>query len=144
MSLRDSGETPPRASVEFTTINEMTIMKKDYLAIIRIGGGSSYGRDASIFDAVESAIRICLLDWSRYYELEGRTLSVQVLDVSGRTDLGWDDQGVYCTDTGDTVEPLKFVTVQLPELTGRMKITGPKYLTQAGHEVAKACSQVAA
>ena len=119
-------------------------MKKDYLAIIRIGGGSSYGRAASIFDAVESAIRICILDWSRYYELEDSAIKVQVFDVTGRDELTWDDHSVYCTETQEIVEPLKVISVDLPALTGRMKITGPKYLTQAGHEVAKACSQVAA
>lgn len=118
-------------------------MKKDYLAIIRIGGGSTYGRDGNIFDAVESAVRICILDCHRYYQLEGRTLSVQVLDVTGRDELTWDDHNVYCTDTGETVEPLKVVTVQLPELAGRMKITGPKYLHQSAHAVSQACSQVA-
>ena len=119
-------------------------MKKDYLAIIRIGGGSTFGRDESIFDAVEHAVRICILDCHRYYQLEGARLSVQVFDVTGRTELTWDDQGVYCTDTGETVKPLKVIAVQLPELTGRMKITGPKYLLQSTHAVSKACSAVAA
>lgn len=119
-------------------------MKKDYLAIIRIGGGSTFGRDESIFDAVEHAVRICILDCHRYYLLEGKKLNVQVFDVTGRDELTWDDQGVYCTDTGEAVEPLKVVTVQLPELTGRMKITGPKYLLQSKHEVSKACGAIAA
>ena len=120
-------------------------MKKDYLAIIRTPiGGSTYGRDESIFDAVEHAVRICILDCHRYYQLEGKTLNVQVFDVTGRTELRWDNQGVYCTDTSETVEPLKVVTLQLPELTGRMKITGPKYLLQSAHEVSRACSAVAA
>ena len=119
-------------------------MKKDYLAIIRIGGGSTFGRDESIFDAVEHAVRICILDCHRYYLLEGKKLNVQVFDVTGRDELTWDDQGVYCTDTGEAVEPLKVVTVQLPELTGRMKITGSKYLLQSTHEVSKACGAVAA
>ena len=119
-------------------------MKKDYLAIIRIGGGSTFGRDESIFDAVEHAVRICILDCHRYYQIEGARLRVQVFDVTGRTELTWDDQGVYCTDTGETVKPLKVIAVQLPELTGRMKITGPKYLLQSTHEVSKACSAVAA
>ena len=119
-------------------------MTKNYLAIIRIGGGSTYGRDGNIFDAVESAVRICILDCHRYYQLEGRTLSVQVLDVTGRDALTWDDHNVSCIDTGDKVEPLKVVTVQLPELAGRMKITGPKYLHQSAHAVSQACSEVAA
>lgn len=119
-------------------------MKKDYLAIIRIGSGSSYGRDASIFDAVEHAIRICILDWSRYYVLENSGIKVQVFDVTGRDELEWDDHGVYCNETHETLEPLKVISVDMPRLTGRMKITGPKYLTQVFHEVAKACSRVAA
>lgn len=123
-------------------MNHISHIKKDYLAIIHIGGGSTYGRDESIFEAVEGAVRICILDCYRYCQLEGKTLNVQVFDVTGRTELTWDNQGVYCTDTGETVEPLKVVTLQLPELTNRMTITGPKYLLQVTHEVSIACSQV--
>lgn len=112
-------------------------MSKDYLAIIRLGGGTTFGRDKSIFGAVESAVRICILE--RHGVVEGMKLDVQVFDVTGRTALTWDDQSVCCS-AGETVEMLKVVTVQLPELTGRMKITGPKYLSLSMYEVAKVCS----
>lgn len=114
---------------------------KDYLAIIRTPiGGSTYGRDTSIFDAVESAVRICVLDCHRYFKIAGNAVSVQVFDVTGRTELTWDHSNVYCTDTGETMELLKAITVQLPELSGRAKIDGPKYLAETERAVARACS----
>ena len=112
-------------------------MRKDYLAIIRLGGGTTIGRDKSIFGAVESGVQHSILDF--HDAVEGMKLDVHVFDVTGRTALTWDGQSVCCS-AGETVEMLKVVTVQLPELTGRMKITGPKYLSLATYEVAKVCS----
>lgn len=123
-------------------------MKKDYLALIRIGGGSSYGRDSNVFDAVEGAVRFCVLDWSRYYKLEGMVIAVEVYDVTGRDEIVWGDgiAGVQCVDGEivDTIDRLKVIEVELPELTGRQKINGPKYLHQAAHAVSRACSEIAA
>lgn len=120
-------------------------MQKDYLALIRIGGGSSYGRDSNVFDAVEGAVRFCVLDWSRYYKLEGMVIAVEVYDVTGRDEIVWGDgiAGVQCVDgeIADTIDRLRVIEVELPELTGRQKITGPKYLNAVERECAVACAQ---
>lgn len=116
-------------------------MTKDYLAIIRIGGGSTYGRDASIFDAVEGAARILVLDCHRYYQLPNMHIGVTVYDVTGHGEISWGDAfPVKSQPDGELIEPLKTVEVEMPPLTGRAKITGPKYLAELERAVARACS----
>ncbi len=124
-------------------------MKKDYLAIVNFGcGGGSFGRDENIFEAVEGAIRFAVLDFSRYYKLEGSSLFVELFDVTGHEDITWQGGTGYVetTDGDDEVkiDRLKVIQVELPELSGKMKVTGPKFMWQATQAVAKACSEVAA
>lgn len=121
-------------------------MKTDYLAIVNFGCvGGSFGRDDSIFEAVQGAIRLAILDWSRYYQLEGSSLNVELFEVTGHEDITWTGGTGYVeADNEVKIDRLKVIKVELPELTGRMKITGPKYQWQTTQAVAKACSEVAA
>lgn len=117
-------------------------MQKDYLAIIQIGGGSSFARSETIFDAVEHALRVCVLDWSRYYKLDDKDVGIAVYDVTGMDALSWDHASVYCTDTDDcpTVDLHSVVRVQTPPLGKRQKITAKAYLAELATAVGRACS----
>jgi hypothetical protein len=121
-------------------------MQNDYLAIINInGGGGSYCRDENLFEAVEGAVRYCVLDWSRYYKLEGSTVHVEIFNVAGHDRVHWEGGRGYVEACGEA-EDVKIlceqvIPVELPELTGRMKVTGPKYLNQVERQCAIACAQ---
>lgn len=115
-------------------------MNKDYLAIIQIGGGSSFARSETVFDAVEQAVRVCVLDWSRYYKLDDKDVGVAVYDVTGMDALSWDQSSVYCTDTADC-QPVDLhcvFRVQTPPLGKRQKITGKAYLNELTAAVGRA------
>ena len=120
-------------------------MKNDYLAIINIGGGGSYCRDENLFEAVEGAVRYCVLDWSRYYKLAGETVHVEIYNVTGYDSVHWEGGRGYVEATGESdgakIECDRVIEVQLPELTGRMKMSGPKYLNQVERQCAVACAQ---
>lgn len=108
-------------------------MKNDYLAIIHVGSGSAYGRDETIESATENALRALVLDFGRYYTLEGKTIQVLIYDVTGYDSIQWDyDYSVYSTDDDQihNFELLQKVTVTLPELKKRQKLSSKSYLNE--------------
>lgn len=74
--------------------------KHDYLAVVFIGAGSSYGRSGNKEVAIETCLR-ALKDWSVYYKIEGETFKVCVLDVHGWETVAWDDRGFWGKNPGD-------------------------------------------
>jgi len=65
--------------------------KPDYLAVIPVGGGSSWGRASNKEDAIKIAVS-SVKDWGGLFEVSGVPVKVNVVDVSGYGDLHW---GVY-------------------------------------------------
>lgn len=63
-------------------------MKTDYLAIIPIGGGSSWGRSPDKETAIKNAVA-SLKDWTVYYKLAKTEVLVNVIDVQGYSDCSW-------------------------------------------------------
>lgn len=63
-------------------------MTNDYLAIIPIGGGSSWGRAPDKEAAIKRAIK-SLKDWNVYFNLSNVEVTVNVIDVHGYSDCSW-------------------------------------------------------
>lgn len=90
-------------------------MQKDYLAIILIGGGSSYGRADSEDEAVSRAIT-ALYDWSHLYQIDGAEVTVNLYDVTGNDQLWWDDCGVHADREADfPITTLEMRIIQMPD-----------------------------
>ena len=60
----------------------------DYIAIIPIGGGSSWGRSPDKETAIKNAIT-AYRDWQVYYEVSGTEVIVNVIDVQGYGSCSW-------------------------------------------------------
>lgn len=118
---------------------------KDYLAIISIGGGSTFGRGESIYDAVEGAARFLALDFGSYYDIAGKGFVVAVYDVTGMDEIHWEHAGhAYEWKDGKAGPQLvteRAIILTTPELTGRLKVSSPRYLSALRDVVARACSQ---
>jgi hypothetical protein len=63
-------------------------MEPDYLAVILIGGGSSYGRAPDKEKAIAFAVR-ALRDWNRLFDVSNVDVVVNVIDVQGYSDCQW-------------------------------------------------------
>src|SRR4051794_14398284 len=84
--------------------------KHDYLAIIPIGGGSSWGRSPDKETAIKNAIT-ALRDWTCYYKLANTEVTINVVDVQGYGKRHWGEYPggwLYGTNeaTGED-EPIK-------------------------------------
>jgi len=67
-----------------------------YLAVILIGGGSSWARMESKENAIKTVCKILKQDWGKYYKLnKGSDVSVTVVDVDGYDDIYWDYDGFF-------------------------------------------------
>ena len=82
---------------------------------------------------------------SRYFKLEGSTVHVEIFNVAGHDRVHWEGGRGYVEACGEA-EDVKIlceqvIPVELPELTGRMKVTGPKYLNAVERQCAIACAQ---
>lgn len=60
----------------------------DYLAIIPIGGGSSWGRSSDKEEAIANAIR-SFKDWDCYFKVANIEVTVNVVDVTGYGECHW-------------------------------------------------------
>jgi hypothetical protein len=60
----------------------------DYLAIIFVGGGSSWGRSPDKEKAIANAIKN-FRDWRQLFEVDGVEVKVNVIDVQGYSDAHW-------------------------------------------------------
>jgi len=92
--------------------------KKDWLAIILIGAGSSYARGPDREDTISRCGKIAVSDWSTLYDLAGKETTVNVVDVTGHDEVWWDSRGVW---SGDKLieASVEQVTVTLPKAKRR-------------------------
>jgi hypothetical protein len=60
----------------------------DYLAVIPIGGGSSFGRAPDKEAAIKNAIT-GLRDWTALFDLSAKEVTINVVDVDGYGDCSW-------------------------------------------------------
>lgn len=71
----------------------------DYLAVIFIAGGSSWGRSPKKEEAIKNAVRIYKSDWGKLFKIKrGDNVVVNVLDVFPHDQVAWDSRGFW---TGD-------------------------------------------
>jgi hypothetical protein len=80
----------------------------DYLAVILIGSGSSYGRDPDLMTAVQLAMS-SYHDWESVFVMSEHNVPVNVWNVAGYSDCHWDHRGMHAKNekTGE-VETLDF------------------------------------
>lgn len=69
----------------------------DYLAVIMLPGGSSWGRDADKETAIKKAIKR-VRDWRDLYQVSDKEVTVNVTDVEGYDDIHWNDLGEWYAD----------------------------------------------
>jgi hypothetical protein len=60
----------------------------DYLAVIPIGGGCSWGRGSDKVEAVNNAVRQ-LRDWETLFVVSNIQVSVNVIEVTGYGECNW-------------------------------------------------------
>ena len=91
--------------------------KKDYLAIILVGAGSSYARGPDRQDCIERVKRMVVLDWSSLFDVAGKPATVNVVEA-GDDRVWWDARGVYAEDAQRRSRTLDVeqVEVTLPSL----------------------------
>ncbi len=73
-------------------------MKRDFLALVMIGAGSSYARGPDKDDCVKRCASIAHSDWGSLYDMDGKELTINVFDVTGYDKLWWDSRGVHIAD----------------------------------------------
>jgi hypothetical protein len=67
---------------------EVRTITTDYLAIIPIGGGSSWGRSPDKEEAIKNAVN-AFRDWGVYYDVSGIEVTINVIDVQGYGECSW-------------------------------------------------------
>jgi hypothetical protein len=72
--------------------------KRDWLAIILIGAGSSFARGPDREDTIRRVVSICASDWGGLFDLSEKPVSVNVYDVTGFEKVWWDHAGVHTAD----------------------------------------------
>jgi hypothetical protein len=92
----------------------------DYLAIIPIGTGSSWGRASSKETAIANALR-SLKDWDVYFDVSEIEVTVNVIDVQGYSTVTWDSRGGHglneTTGENETINrPIEYVQRSTPKL----------------------------
>lgn len=91
-------------------------LRPDFLAIIVVGAGSSYARGPDRTDCIERVKRTVVSDWKTLFDLAGKEVTVNVVDVTGYDDLWWDSRGVHIEGHPDVALPIEQVKVTLPSL----------------------------
>jgi hypothetical protein len=75
-----------------------TTGKRDWLAIILIGAGSSYARGPDREDTIDRVVRIAASDWGGLYDLSEKEAVVNVYVVTGFDSVWWDTRGVHTAE----------------------------------------------
>lgn len=73
-------------------------VRHEFLAIIMIGMGSSFARGPDRDDTIRRVVSIAFSDWRTLFDLSEKEVSVNVYDVTGRTSIWWDAQGVHSSE----------------------------------------------
>lgn len=69
-------------------------MEKDYLAVIMLPGGSSWGRSSDKEEAINNAVK-SVRDWKHLFKVSNVEVTVNVVDVTGYNEVVWSDIGWY-------------------------------------------------
>ncbi|MFN9112557.1 MAG: hypothetical protein ACK5XN_21025 [Bacteroidota bacterium] len=103
----------------------VAVDEHDYLAVVFIGAGSSYGRSPDKETAIDNCMR-ALRDWNSIYKLEGHTFTVNVLDVQGWDQVAWGHNGFFGKNPGDAKAtkldlPVEWIEKVYPEKKRRRR-----------------------
>ena len=98
----------------------MTSQTSDYLAIIFIGGGSSWAREDTAFEAIAEAKREAEATWGSLYWFSDEPTEIAVFDAAGVEDWYADHRGIHAKD-GTLLRHLFNVTVRLKNKGKRPK-----------------------
>jgi hypothetical protein len=86
----------------------------DYIAIVRILGGSSFARGADRGETIKRATRLAKSDWTKLAKFKrGDEIAVQVANLTGCDDVWWDGSNIYRESSREQI-PAEWVTVKLP------------------------------
>lgn len=94
-------------------------MERDFLAIVLIGAGSSYGRASTEDEAVRLATNCLVSDWSHLYNLIGAEVKVNLYEVTGNDQVWWDDCGVHADNEAE--HPIKTLEMRAVTLPGKRR-----------------------
>lgn len=95
---------------------------KDYIAIVLIGGGSSWARGPDLEKAVADVLWYLKHDWGSIFNLDGAEVHVNVWDVTGNDVVHWDECGMH----GDREDcPITKVETRTVTLSGKRKARKP-------------------
>lgn len=102
-----------------------TITNTDYLAIIPISTGSSWGRSPDKEKAIKLAIAN-YRDWDVYYVVANTEVIINVIDVNGYGTVAWGSTGLYGTNeaTGEEEKidrPIEYVKRITPKWKRRKR-----------------------
>lgn len=97
----------------------MTKDKKDYIAVILIGAGSSYARGPDRDDCLKRVTRIAFSDWKSLYDLSGKEATANVVDVTGYDKVWWDARGFHVDADPEPELPVEQVKVTFPKVRAR-------------------------
>lgn len=90
-------------------------IKRDFLAIVLIGAGSSYARGPDLEDCVKRVGRCVVDDWSTLYDVAGKPCDVNLYEVTGHESVFWDGLGVHPSEEPETCLPrLELRKITLP------------------------------
>lgn len=97
----------------------------DYLAIIPIGTGSSWGRAPDKEAAIKRAITN-FKDWEIYYDVSNIEVTINVIDVQGYSTVSWYSRGVEgkneATGKTEAIErPIEYVVRTTPKWKRRKR-----------------------
>ena len=68
---------------------------KDYIAIVLLGGGSSWSRGPDAEKAIERVLWYVKHDWGSIFKMDGVEVRVNVWDVTGNDQVHWNDCGMH-------------------------------------------------
>src|SRR5262245_51483286 len=88
--------------------------ERNYIAIILIGCGSSWARDKDPEKAIKRCARIIVEDWSSLFDLEGKTLPINLYDVTGHDEVSWSHHGIKGDGDGP-ITRIEVADVTLPK-----------------------------
>jgi len=77
-------------------------MRQDYLAIVRIGGGSSHGRGPTIEKAVDRC-KMAVRDWDHLFNVYNTPIKAAIYDVTGHQKVYWADDGTFADGTNERI-----------------------------------------
>lgn len=89
--------------------------RRDFIAIIMVGAGSSYARGPDRDDCIDRVKRMVVADWSSLFDLAGKEAIVNVVDVTGHERVWWDHRGVHVEGDPEPTLPIEQVKVTLPQ-----------------------------